>query len=105
MTADPQRAGEAWHCVVCGAAHPLCLCVACRRTYAPDGVLPDWLRELRRLAQRATIREKRNLVRVRRGPRTNTRGRGGARYAAGVETVSLDQLLAAGRLDRLERRL
>lgn len=102
MSADPQRAGEAGCCVLCGARSIFCLCGRCRREWAPDGVLPGWLRELRRPAVAATSAGRRNRERVRRGPVANQRGqRGGARYAAGVELVSLDALTSGQGLERL----
>lgn len=101
MSGNAHLAGEAGRCVLCGDASIFCLCTTCRREWAPDGILPAWLRAFRTPTLTTTSAMRRNRERIARGPRSNTRGqRGGARYAPGVEIVSLDAL-AEGRLERL----
>lgn len=60
MSATLDRAGDVGCCCLCGAAHEWCLCPACFATYAPDGLLPAWLRSLQREAQRITARDRRS---------------------------------------------
>lgn len=61
---DPERAGEPYHCCLCGRRDPRCLCKRCRIAHSPGGVLVPWVAALKREANRLTARERRWRGRV-----------------------------------------
>ena len=77
------------HCCLCGIKNQRCLCPDCFRKWAVGGKLPAWLLAIQNPQKAETERERRNGARVERGPKVNSRSRGGARYAQGVKFVNL----------------
>lgn len=62
MPTVTDHAGEVNRCCLCGTYNPRCLCPACFRRYSVGRVLPAWVQDLQREAQRITKRDQRPKV-------------------------------------------